>query len=69
LVGGLAEVAGPRAGLVLGGVAALVAAAVARRAFARVEEVAPVVARAAVDRHAARAHRAPGREARVPEGG
>jgi MFS family permease len=35
LVGWLAEVAGPRAGLVLGGVAALVAAAAARVAFAR----------------------------------
>jgi MFS family permease len=35
LAGWLAEIAGPRAGLVLGGVAALVAAAAARRAFAR----------------------------------
>jgi MFS family permease len=35
IAGWLAEIAGPRAGLVLGGVAALLAAAVAHRAFAR----------------------------------
>ena len=51
LVGGLAEIAGPRAGLVLGAVAALVAAGGARAAFARFGE--PVVA-GVVDRHAAR---------------
>jgi MFS family permease len=37
LVGWLAETAGPRAGLVLGGVAALVTAAIARRAYARAD--------------------------------
>jgi MFS family permease len=52
VVGWLAEVAGPRTGLVVGGIAALVAAAGARAAFARVGE--PV---AAIDRHALR-HRA-----------
>ncbi len=39
LVGWIAEVAGPRAGLVLGGVAALVAAAGARVAYNRVRPV------------------------------
>jgi MFS family permease len=48
-VGWLAEVTGPRIGLVVGGVAALVAAVAARAAFARVGE--PV---AAIDRHALR---------------
>ncbi len=48
-VGWLAQVAGPRIGLVVGGVAALVAAVLARAAFARVGE--PI---AAVDRHALR---------------
>ncbi len=49
LVGWLAQVAGPRIGLVVGAVAALVTAVGARAAFARVGE--PI---AAVDRHALR---------------
>jgi MFS family permease len=48
IAGWLAEVAGPRAGLVLGGVAAFGAAAVARRAFARAAAPATVPAPAPV---------------------
>jgi MFS family permease len=47
IAGWLAEVSGPRAGLVLGGVAALLAAVVARRAFARAG-AAPAAAAVAV---------------------
>src|SRR3954452_17259158 len=53
----LAEAAGPRAGLVMGGIAALVAGLVARRAFARAGAPAPPAPRpAAVASHAARTH-------------
>src|SRR4051812_36979516 len=54
LVGWLAEVASPRAGLALGGVAALVAAAGARWAFGRVEGGEPVMARHTFRRRVAR---------------
>jgi MFS family permease len=52
LVGWLAEVWGPRAGLVVGALAALIAAVVARGAFVRAGHV--VEAPRVVDRHAAR---------------
>jgi MFS family permease len=65
LVGWLAEVAGPRAGLVVGGVAAMAAALAARAAFARVG--AGVDGSPPPDRHAARVRRSPAaaRAARV----
>jgi len=55
LVGWLAGAAGPRAGLVLGAVAALLAAAGARAAFARVGEPIKPVDRHALRRRATRA--------------
>jgi MFS family permease len=55
LVGWLAGSLGPRAGLVVGAVAALIAAAGARAAFARVGEPIAPVDRHAVRRHASRA--------------
>jgi MFS family permease len=56
--GWLAEAAGPRAGLVMGGVAALVVGLVARRAFARSAVPAPAAAIEAAHRPAGAAHAA-----------
>jgi MFS family permease len=70
IAGWLAEAAGPRAGLVMGGVAALVAGVVAKRAFARGAAVAVAGERSAphlppAASHAART-RLPGRLLRRP---
>jgi MFS family permease len=72
IAGWLSEAAGPRAGLVMGGVAAIVAGLVARRAFARGAAPAPAAPlepahRPAVAAHAARSRTAP--DARVRRAG
>jgi MFS family permease len=69
--GWLSEAAGPRAGLVMGGVAAIVAGLVARRAFARGAAPAPAAAVGAAHRptvagHAARSRTAPHARVRRP---
>ena len=59
LVGWIAESAGPRAGLVVGGVAALLTGVLAWAALRRAAATAPAPASAAIDRrHAARRRRA-----------
>jgi MFS family permease len=67
LVGWLAEALGPRAGLLAGAAAALIAAAAARSAFARIAELqlAAPGRRVREDQHAGEHHR-PARERRAP---